>query len=188
MHKKIIMLFISSVFLLGCGSGFNVLVRDDPYKKTTMVRVEMWHKVVEGYLDNQSMIYEREIKDGKKFPVIVSFKFYASSYFNDKEMEDKIYLLIDNESFSLPVTDKKIETKIKTKMKGFTSGKVMVGSARTTESRYIYGRFQLTPEIEKLIIGCNNYSIRVYMDTENTTLKALDGQLKAVKQFLVAGD
>jgi hypothetical protein len=187
MHKKILFFFFIAAFLFGCRS-FNVLVTDDPYKKTTVVKVEMWHNVIEGYLDNQSMIYEREIKDGKKLPVTVLFKFYASSYFNVKEMEDTIYLLIDDKSFSLPVTDKKVDTKIKTKMKGATSGNVWSGSAHTTESRYIYGKFQLAPEIENLILNCNNYSIRVYMDTETTTLKATDSQLKAVKQFLTVGE
>jgi hypothetical protein len=100
MHKKIIMLFSITTLLFGCGSAFNVLIRDDPFKKSTMVKVEMWHNVVEGYLDNYSMIYEREIKDGKKSPVIVSFKFFASHYFNGKDLEDKIYLLIDDRSFS----------------------------------------------------------------------------------------
>jgi hypothetical protein len=188
MNKRIFMLLMSIAFLFGCGSGFNVLVKYDPYKKATMVKVEMSHKVVEGYLHNYPMIYDREIKDGNKLPVTVFFKFYVSSYFDGKEMEDKIYILIDDKSFSLPVIDKKDETQLQTKVKGTTTGYVWSGKAHTTESRYIYGKFQLTPEIEKFILSCNNYSIRVYMNTETTTLKATDSQLKAIKQFLMVGE
>jgi hypothetical protein len=87
----------------------------------------------------------------------------------------------------LAVVDKKDDIQIKTKMTGTIVGSIWRGSERKIESRYINGKFQLTPEIEQSILYCNNYSIRVYMDTEPTTLKATESQLKALKKFLTVG-
>ena len=178
-------MFISVIFILGCG-GFKVLVMDDPFKKTTIVKVNMWHKVVEGYLDNRLIVYEREINQGKKSLTNVSFTFYATSRFDGKKMEDKIYLLIDGKSFTLPINDIKDDTKTETGMHG-VGGPVIHARTYNISQRYIYGKFQLTPEIEQAILNCKDYSMRVYMDTETTTLRATDNQLDSVKEFLMVG-
>src|SRR5512136_1135927 len=95
MLPKILPLFLCTALLYGCESGYSVIVKDDPYKQSVLIKVDMRHNVVEGRLENETMAYEREIKNGKGSPVTVFFWFYASSYFSGRELEDKIYLLID---------------------------------------------------------------------------------------------
>jgi uncharacterized protein YcfL len=187
MTKKITLLFFCIVLLYGCESGYNVIVKDDPYKQSILIKLETRHKVMEGNLENETMTYEREIKTGKKSPVTIFFRFYAGPYLNGKEMEDRIYLLIDGHLFTLPITNKKTETQIENEYAGSNRRYYFNNPAFIRESRYLTGKFELNPEIEQALSNSRDFSLRVYMDSESTTLKATENQLVAVKRFLAAG-
>jgi len=183
----LVIVLLSGLGLWGCESAYRVVVRDDPYKKSVLVRVDMRHKAVEGGLENETVSYEREIKDGKPLPVTVFFRFYAPSYFNGRELEEKVYLRIDGNYYTLPVDNKKTETETESTYPAGGRRYYWPGPVYTTESRYITGKFQLTPEAEEALGKAKEYTFRVYMDSENTTFKATANQLGALQQFLAAG-
>jgi hypothetical protein len=183
----LVTVLLSGLGLWGCESAYRVVVRDDPYKKSVLVRVEMRHKTVEGGLEIESMTYEREIKDGKPLPVTVFFRFYAPSYFNGRELEEKVYLRIDGTYFTLPIFNKKTETETESTYPAGGRRYYWPGPVYTTESRYITGKFQLTPEAEKALGKATEYTFRVYMDSEYTTFTASANQSLALRQFLAAG-
>jgi hypothetical protein len=189
-RKLYIILVIVSLLgcvLSGCAPSYNIVVRDDPYKKSVLVRLDMRHKAVEGGLENETASYEREIKDGKPLPATVFFRVYAPSYFNGRELEEKVYLRIDGKYFTLPVYNKKTETETESSYPAGGRRYYWPGPVYTTESRYITGKFQLTPEAEEALGKAKEYTFRVYMDSESTTFKATVDQLGALQQFLAAG-
>jgi hypothetical protein len=147
----------------------------------------MRHRAVEGGLENETIIYEREIKDGKPLPVTAFFRFYAPSSFNGREMEEKVYLRIDGQYFTLPVFNKKTETETESNYPAGGRHYYWPGPVYTKESRYITGKFQLTPDAEEALGKAEAYAFRVYMDGENTTFKATEDQLRALKRLLAAG-
>ena len=181
-------ILILGLFLFwGCSSSYNVVVKDDPYKQSVFVRVDMRHKAVEGGLENETMSYEKEIKGGKPSPVTVFFRFYASSYYNSRELEEKVYLLIDGRYFTLPIFNKKSESEIENTYPGGGRRYYWPGPVYITESRYITGKFQLSSEAEAALGRARDYSFRVYMDSESTTFRATEAELSALKRFLAAG-
>jgi hypothetical protein len=186
MKQRTALLFISLAFLCGCESAYNVVVREDPYKQSVLVRLDMRHKASEGDLSNEAMTYEREIKGGKKSAVTVFFRFFAPPSLNGKDLEDKMYLAVDGRYFTAPIYNKKAEMQSEYTYPPGGHRYYWTGPITVAESRYITGKFQLPPDVEEALGKAAEYTFRVYMDSESTTFKTTANQLQALKQFLAA--
>jgi len=187
MKLRTALFLIGLALLCGCESAYNVVIREDPYKQSVLVRLDMRHKAAEGSLENETMTYEREIKGGRKSAVTVFFRFFAPSSFNGKDLEDKAYLAVDGRYFTAPIYNKKAETQSEYTYPAGGHRYYGTGPVTIAESRYITGKFSLPPEAEEALSKAGEYRLRVYMDSESTTFKATANQLKALKQFLAAG-
>ena len=185
--KKILFIFIIFMFV---GCGFKVLVKDDPFKKSTVVSVDMWHEVIEGNLDNVAAKYYREIQGNRKTNAVVNFHFklgammgmVANPYSNHKNvgLDKYAYILIDGESYKLGIRNLKTDRNL-----------TIYGNNRSLYAgtyNDLYGTLQLNRKIEDKIINSKSVMYRFSAGGDATTLKATSGQLEALKNFLSANN
>jgi hypothetical protein len=187
MMKRLYYFLFPVLLLAGCG-GFQVTVKDDPFKKATVITSDIWHKVIDSNIDNRRVLYQKEINKGKMSNPTVCFEFLASinnSSYSGEELGHEVYILCDSNSFKLDlVAGNKVQQS-------------QVGSSTTTDSAgnnvtqvhsanfcHLTGKIILTPDIQKAILNCRNYQIRFYVGNNTFTLQATEKQLEAVKKFL----
>ena len=185
--KKTIILSVLIVVVMGCES-YHVKVSDDQFKKSKVLKVEMWHKVLEGNLDNRSAVYIREIKDGKNQPITVNFHFRAGDLMRSAmmspfgttnrtvELDEEAYILIDDVSNKLPVTNRQLD---RTMTVWSGSGAIYGGTHDD-----LYGTLELSSDIAKKISRAKNIQYRFYAKGEPTTLEATPKQLESLKEFV----
>ncbi len=185
-------------FLVGC-SSFEVAVNDDPFKGTTFVSADMWHKVIDQnkmVFDNQRFLYEKEIKKGKVSNPTAYFLFKLAVVsilgYNGEDFEKTAYIVCDNKNFKANIIDyNKVE---RTNVSGEAKSTInWVNRTTSAESEIgtshictVTGKIVLTPDIQQAIANCSVYMIRFYLAKNNVpvTLQATDSQLDAVKRFI----
>ncbi len=193
---------LAALFFIGC-SSFKVEVKEDPFKGTKFVTVDMWHKVIDQkslVFDNQRFLYEKEIKNGKVLNPTAYFLFNLLVIslwgYNGEDFEKTAYILCDNNKFKANIIDySKVErTNVSGKAKtninwvsGETSAKSEIGTSHVCT---VSGKIVLTPDIQKAISNCSTYMIRFYLAKNNVpvTLQATNSQLDAVKRFISVDD
>jgi hypothetical protein len=179
------------IFVLLTGCGFKVVVKDDPFKRASVVTADMWHKVIDSKIDNRRVLYQKEIKNGKASLTIVGFEFQAlimngfGHNYNGENLGNEVYILCDDKSFKLNLVDgnKVQQTHVSSSQSTGVTGKTstQVGSS---SSCILTGKITLTPEVQNAIQKCDNYMIRFYTGNNTLTLKATPSQLETVKNFL----
>ncbi|HOW84046.1 MAG TPA: hypothetical protein PK573_15900 [Spirochaetota bacterium] len=184
--KKMVFLSALIVAFIGCES-YQVKVTDDQFKKSKVMKVQMWHKVLEGKLDNRSVTYTREFKDGKNMPITVTFHFRAGDFLKSAmsmpfgnsertvELDEEAYLLVDNESIKLTVSDRQRDRTMN--VWGTDSG-VWAG---TTDD--LYGSLEIPPQVGNKMAKAKNIQYRFYAYKEPTTLEATPKQLLKLREF-----
>ncbi len=190
--KRFFIYLILFSFIIGCGRSFQVIVKDDPFKKTKVVKVEMWHDVIDGSLDNTATVYNRDIKNGKKLPVIINMEFQSGkmSVGGDQggKLDKKAYISVDDKNFNVKLKD--IVSEKKTDYYGretYTGGTTSTINVNAQNWKQLKCKIKLTPAIEEAIINANKYLIRIYYGGNPTTLQATPDQLAKVKEFLQYG-
>lgn len=188
--KSLLWIPIVSLFFAGC--GFKVVVSNDPFKKATVVTADMWHKVIDSKIDNQRVIYQKEIVNGKISKPTVSFEFSAAIgdmvgyHYHGEPLGNDVYVLCDANNFKVKLLDNNIITSThfgrqeNTDSKGNVNTVVNIG-----HSGYLSGKIILTQDIQQAILNCANYQIRFTVGNNYITLNATSSQLKAVKEFLL---
>ncbi len=186
--KRFFLCSVMFVFVVGCRS-FDVVVKDDPFKGSTVVTADMWHEVVEGNIDNRRVLYEKEIKNGKVLEPTATFNFFLlliPIYGTLCEPLGKdAYILCDNKSFKVNINDNKRAQQSGIAGSGNTNAS---GNYNASVSSYhtciLSGKITLKPDAQKAILECKTYMLRFYMGSNIVTLKATNAQLTAVKKFL----
>jgi hypothetical protein len=197
--KRLVALLIMFVFVMGCRS-FEVVVKDDPFKKTAIVTADMWHDTLDGKISNQQALYTKELK-GNVFinPVLkLVFKGYIpgySGYAGDK-LEKKVEISLDDKSFNLNFDDTTFhEFKQAYSSSSNSSDSNLNSSSFSTHSSShsssgewhwadLSGTLKLSPELQKSILKSKTLLIRVYTGKDYTTLSASPAQMNALKNFL----
>ena len=106
--KRFYVLLLLLAFALGCRS-FEVVVKDDPFKKTAVVTADMWFDTLDGKINNEQAVYTKELR-GNVFTnpeLKLVFKGYIpgySGYAGDK-LEKKVDVSLDDKSFTLNFND-----------------------------------------------------------------------------------
>jgi len=186
--KRILAFIFLVVFLAGCRS-FDVIIKDDPFKKATTVTADMWHKVIDSKIDNQRMLYEKNINNGKVSIPTVSFQFYAIIHpvwgYNGEDLEKQVIILCNNNNFKVNIAEYRKLDQRNVHGSGNTDA---VGnysaSVNTLYTSTITGKFLLMPDVQNAILNCKEYMIRFYFGNTPLTLKATSEQLVAVKKFI----
>ncbi len=186
--KKFIFV-LSLVLVTGCTS-YSITVTEDPFKKTTLVKLDMRHKVVDGPLDNTRALYIRELKKGSADGTTLILHFLNKGYAGSSDvwsaLEGEAYILAGEKSFRVMMDVRE---------------RMQPGMAFGVEDWYGHylrfythswksytGILQLSGKIEKSILSAERYMIRVYTDKNPTTLEATPSQLEKLKEFLVTVD
>lgn len=174
--------------VVGCRT-FNVVVKDDAFKGSTVITADMWHTVTDARIDNRRVLYQKEIIKGKVTNPIVSFEFGAFIYpiigYQGAPLGNEVYILCDSKNFMVKLLDNNKVTQTSvgssqtTNAMGQTSTQV-----NTTNMCTLTGKIVLTPDIQKAILACQSYQIRFTTGNDNLTLKATPAQLEALKKFL----
>ncbi|MBN2159511.1 MAG: hypothetical protein JW807_08955 [Spirochaetes bacterium] len=189
--KRILIFVMLCAFIVGCRT-FDVVVKKDPFKGSTVVSADMWHKVTDSRIfDNQRFAYEKEIRNGKTLIPTAFFLFQAYIVplwgYNGEDLEKNIFLVCDSKNFKVRMSEyNKVErTDVSGGGRTDSSGNYR-SSVSTTRVCTITGKFQLTPEIQQAISKCSKYMIRFYLVGVNNpiTLEATPAQLEAVKKFI----
>jgi hypothetical protein len=193
--KKFIVLSIAAVFvfLTACRS-FDVVVKKDDFKGTTVVTADMWHKVTDSKIfDNQRFAYEKEIKNGKTSIPTAFFLFQALIFpmwgYNGEDFDKTVYIVCDEKNFKVKMDDYNKVERTDVSGSGSTNAAGQYSASVSTYRRStITGKFSLTPDIQQAISKCSKYMIRFYVVGNNTpvTLVATEPQLEAVKKFIAA--
>jgi hypothetical protein len=176
------------VFVVGCRS-FDVVVKDDPFKGSTVVSADMWHTVTDSRLDNQRMLYEKEIKNGKVSIPTVSFQFFgivnAFLGYNGEDIGKEVYILCDKNSYKVKINDyrKLVQENVRGQGSTNASGQYSA-SVKTIHTSTMTGKISLMPDVQNAILNCNEYMMRFYVGDNPLTLKATSAQLKALKKFI----
>ncbi len=186
--KRFIVFSILFLFLLGCRT-FDVVVKDDNYKKATIVSADMWHKVIDSRIDNQRVLYEKEIKNGKVSIPSVTFIFSATLNpvwgYNGEDILKDVILLCDNKSINVKLMDyKKVIQNTSIGAQSYDTTGKPIGATNIVSSGMLSGKVFLTADIQKAIMKCQSYSMRFYVGSNPLTLQATPEQLAAVKKFL----
>jgi hypothetical protein len=186
--KRLALFLLLVFFLVGC-KGMNIMVKDDPFKKSTVVTADIWHKVMDSKIDNQRVLYEKEIKNGQVTVPAVSFQFYAIIHpwwgYNGEDLGKEVYLSCDDKSFKVNLLDYRNLKQENVSGHGSTNAAGQYSaSVSTTHTATMTGKIMLTPDIQKAIKGCNNFMYRFYVGSNTLTLQATSQQLEVVKKFL----
>lgn len=179
---------------MGCRS-FEVVVKDDPFKGTSVITADMWHTVTDfRVFDNQRVLYEKEIKNGRVGTPTAFFLFNAIVIpmwgYNGEDLEQSAYIVCDNNKFKTNIIGYKKEIRTNVSGSGNTdaSGNYHA-SVSTSRTSVITGKIALTPDIQNAISKCSKYMIRFYLTggtNSPVTLEATPAQLDAVKKFIAA--
>ena len=178
--KRFVVFIIIGLLAAGCRS-FDVIVKDDPFKGSTIVTADMWHKVTDAKIDNRRALYKKEIVRGKVSNPTVSFEFGAQIIpiigYQGAPLGNDVYILCDAKNFMVKLIDnnKVMQTQI-------GSGQSI--NVQMTNICTLTGRITLTPDIQKAIQNRQNYQISFNIGNDNLTLKATPAQLDAVKKFI----
>jgi hypothetical protein len=175
--------------------SFEVVVKDDPFKGTSVITADMWHKVTDNRVfDNQRVLYEKEIKGGRISTPTAFFLFQAFIApmwgYNGENLEQTVYIVCDNKNFKTNIIGYKKEDRTDVRGSGSTDASGNYSAhVSTMRTATITGKIVLTPDIQQAISKCSNYMIRFYVTGgSNTpiTLLATEPQLEAVKKFIAA--
>jgi hypothetical protein len=189
--KRLSVLLILMAFVLGCRS-FEVIVKDDPFKKTAVVTADMWHDTLDGKINNEQAIYTKELK-GNAFtaPVLkLVFKGYIPGYsgYTGDKLKKKLEISLDGKTYNLNFND---TTYHEFKQAYSTSStRASEGSFSSSSSSGewhwadLTATLTLSPELQKSILNSNSLLIRVYTGNDYTTLSASAAQMSALKKFL----
>jgi hypothetical protein len=179
--KKIISAVALVSLLAGC-SSFKVVVNDDPFKQSTVVTTDMWHKVIDSRMDNRRVLYTKEIKNGRVLDPTVSFEFFCiiSSFYgyNGEDLKTDAVILCDNKNFNVKLFNVKNNKQNNIYVNNYSAG--------TYQSSTLLADMKLTADVQKAILNCELYQIRFYAGNSPITLRATGSQLDAVKKFLAA--
>lgn len=179
--KKLVSAVALVMVLTGCGS-FKVVVNNDPFKQSTVVTVDMWHKVVDSRMDNRRVLYTKEIKNGRVLDPTVSFEFFCvinSFYgYNGEDLKPEATVLCDNKNFNVNLFNVKNNKQSNIYVSNYSAG--------TYHSSTLLADMKLTLDVQRAIMNCESYMIRFYAGNTPITLKATGSQLDAVKKFLAA--
>jgi hypothetical protein len=188
MMNRFLTCFVIAFLAVGCRT-FDVVVKDDPFKGTTVVTADMWHTVTDARIDNRRVLYQKEIVKGKVLNPTASFEFGAQIIpiigYQGAPLGNEVYILCDTKNFIVKLLDNNTITQTmlgshhRTDAQGQASTKV-----QTTTMCALTGRITLTPDIQKAIQNCQSYQIRFTTGNDNLTLKATPAQLEAVKKFI----
>lgn len=188
--KRFLVFLVLFVFVVGCRS-IEVIVKDDPFKKATTVTADMWHKVMDSRIDNQRMLYEKDIKNGRVSIPTVSFQFYSIVHpfwgYNGEDLKKDVILLCDNTSFKANIADyrKLLQENVSGSGSTNSSGHYSA-SVSTVHTSTMTGKLFLMPDVQKAILNCKEYMVRFYVGSNPLTLKATPDQLEALKKFIAA--
>jgi hypothetical protein len=175
--KRLSIAFLVLLFVVNCGRGFQIVVNDDPFKNSKKVTLAMWHKVVEGSLDNYETTYEREIKSGAKQLVLVTFKF--NNAFTTDEIHDlnnEAHILIGDKNY----TNACLNVNFQNRLVGYSSG--TYASIRNLTDLSVGVQLSLQQQID--IMTSNKLMYRFYSGNQPVTLEATPDQLVKVKEFI----
>jgi hypothetical protein len=184
---KFTMLLLSLCLAIGCRS-FNVVVENDAFKGVVVVKADMWHKVIEGKLDNLQALYQKEINNGKITDAFIMLQFRAIQHpmlgYNGEDLEKSAYLLIDAKSYKIDMKD--MSTSRNTYLHGNIGPNYAGTSSVTINATPTVALIAKVPLSEQMLADMANaqsLKIRVYTGINPCTLEATSSQLKAVKIF-----
>jgi len=187
---KRLILFLFFICIIGisaCQTASQVVAKDDPFTKSKVITLELWHKVVDGTLDNTSIIYRREIKDSQSIPSTATFFFRAVQYdlagTSLQNLSPTAYILIKDKSYKVALTD--LTSEKTTRIDVEDLGKMIDAYSSTWKD--LRGKISFTPEMEKQILEADSLMYRFYQGDNASTLQAEPDQLAKVKEFLSAG-
>jgi len=188
--KKVLVIAIALGLLVGCSRSYQIKVESDKFKGSDLLVLEMWHTVVDGDLDNTSLVYKREVKKGKFLPTIADFTFQSGrmSFGGDQggDLEKKAYIMAGDKKFEMALSN----TKSKENVDLYASGNSYGSSdsynvnVHAQNWKVLKCTLALTPEIENAIVNCDNYMLRFYYGGRATTLQATPDQLVKLKELL----
>jgi len=180
--KKVITIVCVLTLFIGCGSG-SVQVKKSPFSQSVEVTYDRWHKVLEGAFDNRRVLYEREIKDGKKGPVKVMLEFAPGFSFDPtsgfSRLDGVVQIATDSKSFKVNIQSLDVLKEV-----------MPAGNGKTIDTgRYFNQKATIyfTPQIEEAILNCKTYLIQVTANGHKTVLAASASELSNLKKFLRAG-
>ena len=146
--KKVITIVCVLTLFIGCGSG-SVQVKKSPFSQSVEVSYDRWHKVLEGSFDNRRVLYEREIKDGKRGPVKVMLEFSPMLFSFDptsgySRLDGVVQIATDGKSFKVKIQSLDVLKEV-----------MPAGNGKTVDTgRYFNQKayIQFTPQIEEAIL------------------------------------
>ena len=185
------MLFVIPILLLtfSCGRSFQIVVDDDPFGNSKVVKLNMWHKVIQGTLDNTETNYSREVKSSATSKALVNFTFSDQWMIEGSpDLERRGQLLIGSKVYK--VNYKVFKASVLRVEHGSASvhgtGQAAHGSYTGTirNIKTMKAALVLTPQQERGILVANKLMYRFYTAGTSNTIEATPKQLAKVKEFL----
>jgi hypothetical protein len=188
MKQSALFLLVFCLFVISsCQSSSQVITKDDPFTKSKIVTLELWHKVIDGTLDNTTVIYKKEIKNGEISPATATFFFRAVQTdlagTTIQNLTPTAYMLIKDKSYKFIITDMTSEKTTLIDVEDLGDRY----DVDTTKYKDMKGKIVFTHEMEKEILKGDSLMYRFYQGENASTLNAEPDQLAKVKEFFAAG-
>lgn len=180
MKKILFPLIVLLGFFYACG-GFQVKVENDEFKKAKVISLDIWHKLIQGSLDNRRALYTCEVKDGVRGPSEVRFLIRFSeanwggiSIKQGINLDPDAFVLIDGDTTKVTMTD-------------LTSEHGISGGFWTTSSYAdMQGVIKLTADMERKMKTAKEIKYRFSVRGTNAVFQADEEQLLAMREFFNA--
>jgi hypothetical protein len=189
--RNLPVLFIIIIFFLSSCSSIKIV--KDPFKNSTVVTMDMDHYAsISGltrFANARGGQYSREIKDGKKLPISVSFRLHTST--NVTELSNEAYVKVDDKVIKLVLTD--INTGSRVSLQNTTNLNIYTGKMQQgyTASSFnvLSGKVILANEIEESILKAKSIQYRLYSQADPIDIIVSGDQIKKIKEFaLITGE
>lgn len=157
--KKSILFLLLLAATMGCYS--NMYIETDDLTKTRIVTLDMWHEAVEGDLYNYLVRYTKKIQNnaaGKTSLYIQSYRYYTESM-----LDENGALIVDNKMYPVKLSER----------------------TALNVGRHILlcGKIEVPDALNKEIINCKDFKIRIYAYERPTTYWPSNKELEQIKEF-----
>ena len=157
--KKSILFFFLFAGMMSCYS--NMYIESDDLTKSKLVTLDMWHEAVEGDLYNYLVRYTKRIQNnaaGKTSIYIQSYRYYTESM-----LDENGALIIDNKMYPVKLSER----------------------TALNVGRHILlcGKIEVPEAIDKEIVKCTDFKIRIYAYERPTTYWPTKKELEQIREF-----
>lgn len=185
--KRIALLAILFI-ITGCVRG-EIQIRDDRFRKETVITLELSHRAEESGFDAIKARYIRKIKDGNRLPASIRFTIHADSDYD--KLADTMYMQIDEKYHKLIIgsSDQRTDTRIASIARYASPdyyGRAMYYTTVYPDSRIVLkGTVILSAELEGELLKARKVVFRLYAGDDPLTIELSESDRKRIKEFLL---